>query len=37
VLRAAPTAISLIDLSMGPGQPELLEVAQETSVHRAAS
>lgn len=37
VLRATPAVISLIDLSMGPGEPQLLEVAREMSVHRAAS
>jgi len=34
VMRATPTVISLIDLSKGPGHPELLEVARETFVHR---
>ena len=34
VMRATPTVISVIDLSMGPGQPELVYVARETTVHR---
>ena len=37
VMRATPTLISVIDMSKGPGQPELVEVASETSVHRAAT
>ena len=34
VIRATPRIISLVDLSKGPGHPELLEVASETFVHR---
>ena len=36
VMRATPEIISLIDLSKGPGQPELLEVTRETFVHRVS-
>jgi general stress protein 26 len=34
VMQAMPTIISVIDLSMGPGQPELVYVTRETNVHR---
>jgi general stress protein 26 len=36
VLRVTPRLISLIDLSKGPGPPELLEVEREMGVHRVA-
>jgi general stress protein 26 len=36
VIRAAPKIISLIDLPKGPGEPELFEVASETTVHRVS-
>jgi general stress protein 26 len=35
VIRATPTVISVIDLAMGPGQPDLVHVASETTVYRA--
>jgi len=35
VMRATPTVISVIDLAMGPGQPDLVHVTSETTVHRA--
>lgn len=34
VMRASPSVISVIDLPMGPGQPDLVYVASETTVHR---
>jgi general stress protein 26 len=33
VLRAAPIMISIIDLPKSPGEPELLQVGDETTVH----
>jgi len=33
ILRARPTVISIIDLAKGPGEPELVEVAAEATVH----
>jgi hypothetical protein len=35
VMRATPTVISVIDLAMGPGQPDLVHVTSETTVYRA--
>ena len=35
LMRATPELISVIDMSKGPGQPELVAVASETTVHRA--
>jgi general stress protein 26 len=37
VMRASPTVISVIDLAMGPGQPELVLVKGEATVHRASA
>jgi general stress protein 26 len=34
IMRAAPSVISLIDLSKAPGEPELLEVRGDTVVRR---
>jgi uncharacterized pyridoxamine 5'-phosphate oxidase family protein len=34
VIRAMPKVISVIDLSKGPGRPELVQVTSETVVHR---
>lgn len=35
VMRASPSVMSVIDLPMGPGHPDLVYVASETTVHRA--
>ena len=34
VLRARPRVISIIDLPKSPGQPELVEVGADTTIHR---
>ncbi len=34
IMKATPELISVIDMSKGPGQPLLVEVARETTVHR---
>jgi hypothetical protein len=36
ILRAAPSIISVIDQSKGPGPPDIVEVGAETVVHRLA-
>lgn len=36
VMRATPALISVIDMSKGPGAPDLVEVVRETSVRRLA-
>lgn len=36
VMCATPSLISVIDMSKGPGHPELVEVSNETSVRRVA-
>ena len=33
ILRARPSVISIIDLAKGPGEPELVEVSAEATVH----
>lgn len=33
VLRATPIVVSIIDLAKGPGEPELVKVSSETTVH----
>jgi general stress protein 26 len=33
VLRASPVVVSIIDLAKGPGEPELVRVSDETTVH----
>ena len=35
LMRAAPDIISLVDHSKGPGQPQLMMVSRQTSVHSA--
>lgn len=34
IIKATPSVISVIDMSKGPGPPELVEIASETTVHR---
>lgn len=36
ILKATPQFISIVDTSIGSGQPELLEVSHEAHVHRVA-
>jgi hypothetical protein len=34
LLRATPLVVSIIDLETGPGEPELVRMKAETTVHR---
>jgi len=37
LMRVAPQFISVIDLEKGPGQPELVQVTREGSIHRVGT